>query len=680
MTIEAADGRSGDRGGHFRGDVEGLRAVAIGAVLLYHAGVAPLTGGYIGVDVFFVISGFLITGLLLREATRTGSVSFTAFYARRMKRLLPMTLLVLAVVVVASWLVMSPVDRKVIAWDVIAAALYVVNWRLAGQAVDYSALGAHASPVQHFWSLAVEEQFYIVWPLLVLLVAVACRGRSPARLRGSLAVVLGVLCAASLAYSIYLTHVEAGAAYFSTLTRSWELAVGGLVALCPRLRLPRRLGGILALVGIGLILVSIVDFNDDTRFPGAVALLPVLGTATVILVGSASTDTMVARVLSLPPLRHVGRVSYSWYLWHWPAIVFVTAWLGTLSTRLSVLVALLSYVPALLTYQLVENRFRHARVFVPRRAALALGTACTAGAVMIGAMSLYAAPTLPAASRAEAAGASELEHPVPQKSVTKLRPRPEDAPDDRGRMVDDGCILGQHETRSPACVYGDASSDTTVVLFGDSHAMQYFPALEPIAKRRHWRLVGLTKSACTPADVSTYNVQFKREYFECAKWREATLDRILHDEHPDLVITGNLATEPVMRDGRRLDSKEGAQEMREGYARTLRRVRDSGSQAVVLQDNPHPPWDVPSCVSQYPKKLDRCSFSTTEGLRYEPVDVAAVRQVEGVQLIDPTPVMCPNGTCAAVTGNVLIYRNGTHITATYMETLTDWLDRQLPVL
>ncbi|HSK82257.1 MAG TPA: acyltransferase [Rubrobacter sp.] len=232
----------------FRPDVEGLRAVAVAAVLLYHAGVPWAPGGYVGVDVFFVISGFLITGLLLRELEKSGTLSITRFYSRRAKRLLPMTVVVLAVVVAVSWPLFDPVRMEEVSLGVVASGLYVMNWLLAFRATDYFAAGMQASPIQHFWTLGVEEQFYLIWPTLLLGVAWWSR-RKGRNLRVTLAVVLGVVVISSLAYSIYSTEHEAGAAYFSTLTRGWELALGGVLALVPASaleRLPRWVAGALA--------------------------------------------------------------------------------------------------------------------------------------------------------------------------------------------------------------------------------------------------------------------------------------------------------------------------------------------------------------------------------------------------------------------------------------------------
>lgn len=666
----------------FRPDVEGLRAVAVLAVLGYHAGIVRLGGGYVGVDVFFVISGFLITGMLVREAERRGTVSAASFYARRAKRLLPLTVPVLVAVVVASWWVLSPVGGKSVFTDVIAAGLYVVNWRLAGQSVDYSALGADASPVQHFWSLAVEEQFYLVWPVVVIAVVLWCRYRHVA-LRPRLAAALGMLAAASFAYAVVQVADAAGAAYFSTLTRGWELAAGGLLALVPAAAFGRvrRFATPAAVLGLAAIAISIVGYSDDTPFPGTTALLPVLGTVAVIAAGTAVVDTAPGRLLSLPPVRYVGRISYSWYLWHWPAIALVTAWLGDLPPSQLAVVVLLSGIPAAISHHLVEDRLRHAKALARPRRALPLGLACTAVSVLVGLGALVAVPTVPLASPQQAIGAKALrDGDGVQRTARALAPVPAKAVQDDGQAQDDHCLVRQKETRTPGdCVYGDPDGDTTVVLYGDSHALQYFAAMNAIAKDRGWRLVALGKAACTPAQVSTYNSQFKREYSECDEFRDAAMRRI-DAEHPALVVTGNRATETVVEDGDRLTDDASADALRDGYVKTLDELRDTGAKVAVMQDNPRPPTDIPSCVSKSMRDLTDCAFAESEALDFEPVNSEAADEVPGVRLIDVAPMLCRDGTCPAVIGNVIVYRNDAHLTATYVRTLTTWLSHQLPTV
>jgi peptidoglycan/LPS O-acetylase OafA/YrhL len=667
----------------FRPDVEGLRAVAVGVVLLYHAGLPFARGGYVGVDVFFVISGFLITGLLLRELESTGTVSLARFYSRRAKRLLPLTVVVLATVVVLSWLMFSPVRRDSVSWDVVTAGLYVINWRLAGQAVDYFAVGLQTSPIQHFWTLAIEEQFYLVWPTLLLAVAWWCR-RKNRSFRPALVVALAFVATSSFAYGVYLTGQTAGPAYFSTFARGWELALGGLLALVPasRLGLYRPAAVALAWLGIGAILWSTVRFGDDTLFPGTAALLPTLGAVAIIAAGFTTTSSGPARLLTLAPVRHVGRISYSWYLWHWPFLVFAGELWGGLSAAEGLVVAAASWVPAVLTHHWVEQPFLRSRELTLRpHKALGLGAACTTVSVALGLLLFSTTPVTPEAPVEEVAGAEAVRKgDPPQKSVEAIRPRPSRADDDRSQMHADGCLLGKPDVTSPECVYGNPSSKTTVVLFGDSHAMQYFPALEEIAQKRDWRLVGLTKSACPPAEVSVRDRRFKEGNPKCDAWREYAIERIIEEERPSMIVTSSLNTYRVVEDEKLLGRKASARALEEGYVSTLRKLRRTGAPVVVMKDGPRPHRDIPECVFRHLRDLDKCAIPRSKGFDYYPADERAARRVEGAHLIDPTPILCNEKTCPAVVGDVLVYRNGAHLTATYARTLAPWLGERLPRL
>jgi peptidoglycan/LPS O-acetylase OafA/YrhL len=682
-TDRASAGRSkkSPRGG-FRPDVEGLRAVAVVAVLLYHAGLSFVPGGYVGVDVFFVISGFLITGLLLREIEKTGTLSIMRFYSRRAKRLLPMTVVVLATVVVLSWLLFSPVRMDEVSLDVIAAGLYVMNWLLAVQAADYFGAGLHASPVQHFWTLAVEEQFYLVWPALLLAVAWWCR-RTGRSLRLALAVVFAIVIIFSLAYSVYSTKHEAGAAYFSTLTRGWELALGGALALVPApyLQLPRVAVAVLASAGLTAIAYSAVRFSDDTLFPGYAALIPTLGTAAIITAGFASTSEMPVRLLTLAPVRHLGRISYSWYLWHWPPLVFAAALWGKLSAPEGLAVLAASYVPAVLTHRWIEKPFHHSETLTRQpRKALALGGACSASSVAMGLLLLALTPSIPKVSGNQVAGAAAIlggDRSL-QKSAVAVHPSPREAEKQRSRMYADGCHLAWPEAESPDCVYGNPSSETTVVLFGDSRAMHWFPALNKLAKEHNWRLVGLTKGACPPAEVSRYEAALSREYSECDAWRERTLKRIAEKERPSMVVTSMRNPYRVLEDGKWLGRGAGNKALEEGYASTLEKLRRTGAEVVVIKDIPHPHKDTPECVSEALDRLQDCAIPRSKAFNYPPVNARAAAKVEGVHFIDPTPVLCLEKSCPAVIGDALVYRNGAHLTPTYARTLAPWLGERLP--
>ena len=330
--VEGVRGRRTAETG-FRPDIEGLRAVAVLAVVLFHAGVPGVGGGFVGVDVFFVISGFLITGLLWREVSTTGTVRLGRFYGARARRLLPASATVGVIIVIVSAVLLPPLQARTVIDDGIASALYVGNYRFALQGVDYFAANLPPSPFQHYWSLGVEEQFYLVWPALIIGTAWLirrARRRTGAHATSSetpYLVVLALVGAVSFAVSLVATHVVPSVAFFSLPTRAWELAAGGLVALTAGQwrRLPARPAAIAGWAGLALILLACTRLGATTPYPGTAALLPVLGTALVIGAGCAAAAQGCGRVLALSPMRAVGRVSYSWYLWHWPVLLVLAA-------------------------------------------------------------------------------------------------------------------------------------------------------------------------------------------------------------------------------------------------------------------------------------------------------------------------------------------------------------------
>ncbi len=648
-------------------------------MLLCHAGLPIAGGGYVGVDVFFVISGFLITGLLLRELERTGTVSLVRFYARRARRLLPLLFVVLAVTVIGSRLLFSPVQGAEVSGDVVASAFYVVNWHFAAESVDYFAQGADPSPVQHLWSLAIEEQFYLVWPTLLLLVTMPffLRGFSP---RPVIAALIAVIAIASLVIGFQLTADQPNAAYFSTFGRAWELALGAALAVLGARRLPSAAALVLGWAGLVAIVLAVVIFDSTTPFPGLAALLPTLGAAALILAGtSAATRASSARLLSLRPVRYVGRISYSWYLWHWPALIFAAALWGPLSLWAGVAVVAASAVPTILSHHWVEEPLRRSTspLGSPRRA-LAAGAGCTAVAALAGLFLVWSQPTLRTAPSDEVPGAEALSsQPMPQKRAEAVAPNPLVAREDRSRMYDDGCLVGIGGTSSNKCEYGRHDSDRTMILFGDSQAMQYFPALERLAEVRGWRLITLAKAECPPAAVRVDSATNGREYRECEEWRERTLERIEKAEgRRTVLVTSNNDYSPLDDDGDPLQGKQRRRALQAGYVETLNRLQDAGIQAGVIKDQPSATVDIPSCVSKELHSLDACAFRRPHSKEDE-IDRRAAEEAPGVRLIDVTDKICPRGLCRAVIGNALVYRDRGHLSATFAATLAPSLEQRL---
>ena len=383
-----AGGRASVAANH-RDDIQGLRAIAVVLVVAAHAGVGFLGGGYVGVDVFFVLSGFLITGLLLHGAERRGYVSFFDFYVRRAKRILPAATLTLVVTTIASYHLLNYVRAKQVVWDSLWASFFFANVRFARQGTDYFTHGQPPSPIQHYWSLSVEEQFYFVWPALLALVlfAVALGSRSGARRRSRgepvitvwgvrrLVIVVAVVGAASLAWSVHYTGIDPTAAYFSTFARGWELALGAVLAIgATRVaRLPPRWRTRIGWLGLAAIGAAALTYSDATAFPGYAALLPTVGTAFVIAagLGTAQPRFGVGRALSTLPLRYVGDRSYAFYLWHWPVLVIAAQYTGhDLSVGVNLAFLLGAFLLSVVSYGLFENPIRRARWKVSWSAAL----------------------------------------------------------------------------------------------------------------------------------------------------------------------------------------------------------------------------------------------------------------------------------------------------------------------
>jgi peptidoglycan/LPS O-acetylase OafA/YrhL len=668
----------------FRPDVEGLRAIAVGLVLLYHAGLPSLSGGFVGVDVFFVISGFLITGLLVKEVQRTGTISLAGFYARRAKRLLPAAATVLATTVALTMVFIPRVSWEEIGGDIVASALYVVNWRLADRSVDYLAEDSEASPVQHYWSLAVEEQYYLVWPLVLLAVVFLLRKRGK-QLGNHLWIGLGLIAVPSFAWSVYYTMAEPPVAFFVTTTRMWEMAIGGAVALGAVwfTKLPQAVAVLLGWLGVAAIVTSAFVYDTSAEWPGYAAALPTLGTAAVIAAGFAAGRRGPIAVLGTRPFTWVGGLSYSLYLWHWPMIVAAASYWEGLTPAKGLAVALFSFVPAWLTLKYIENpiRFSSTTFKVPRNS-LKLGAVLSVTGVALGFGLVGVTAAVAGGGVVDAKGAAAIEGPPsafkPQKSAEAMVPDPLEATDDVPEAYDKGCQVDVLSAEPVACTYGDPDGDTTVTLVGDSKALQWISALDTIGKERGWRVVTYTKSACTFADVTIS--QDGKPYDSCTKWSLAVTSKLLQDQ-PDVVLTSQ-GRQKALKDPGNAQGGSSAEAMVEGMTARWSRLAKAGITVAVLRDNPYPPDEVGpvyKCVDANREDLAKCTFDRSDGEKQGggPVQLEAVKEAPGVELIDLNDYICPGEVCPPVIGDVLIYRQGSHLTKTYVDSLAPRLERAL---
>ena len=638
----------------FRPDIEGLRGIAILLVLLFHAGLPWTPGGFVGVDVFFVISGFLITGKLWRESQQPGGLNITRFYAWRIRRLLPAALVAVALISLVGLLLAAPLDRSELAADGAASALSLANMRFIGS-VDYFAATTSPSPFLHFWSLSVEEQFYLVWPALIVLLT--WRGGSSRRL--IVALLIGVV--ASFALSIWLTDTSPARAFYLLPTRVWQLGVGGLLALIGVAGTSRRAGAV-AWAGLAAVAIAGVALTAEMPYPGLAALLPTAG-AVALLYGGAAPSGPV-RLLAAAPLRFLGKISYSLYLWHWPLLVLPLMFLERALTGVEVVASVAAAIGvSWLSWRFVEQPFRYGDR--SRRAtswsAIRVGVA---GILSVALFTQGLAAALPSSAVAVQPTPSPSGSPVasdgPITLPADLTPSLASARDDEERLRGDGCLAFERVTTPPNCVYGVKGSAITIALVGDSHASHWFPAIEAIALERGWRLVTFVKVSCSFTTLVQRNLALKREYRECTAFNEATVAR-LNQIKPALTIIVNRRTfRPI---------EENITSALAGAALGEMVARIPGATAILV-DTPDPGRDVPACLSKHPSDIRACLFTQDDADNRE-IGIAerVAADVSGARLIDLTANICTEWPCSPISGSVLIYRDEDHMTATFSRSL-----------
>lgn len=671
---------------HFRQDIQGLRAIAVGLVVIYHLLPQSITGGFIGVDVFFVISGYLITSHLIKHPPRKPK-DFGTFWLRRIKRLIPASMLVLFTTVVAVRFLTPESFWRDNTFQAIASAFYSQNWYLLATSVDYLAEDNAPTAVQHYWSLAVEEQFYLVWPLLIAaLWWFAVRKRLiPKRF-----VLWGIslIVALSCAYSIYLTSVDPGVAYFSTFTRAWELALGAMVALVPAPRERFRssmAGATTAWIGLAGIVGSGMAYDSTTPFPGYQAALPVVGTALVIWVAATSRFSPTG-LLSSGPFRFIGDHSYSIYLWHWPIIVLLPFVSDTLGAMDLVAVAIATILLSMVTKKYVEDAFRKTlevstlvtplRFLVVATASVALVAAGVAGEAQkreeTASVSLEAAlnggvPCFGAAALADQS--ADCKYEADQELILS----PALAKVDKSDAYADGCWSNEPFEKKPKCTYG--TGKTKVALVGNSHAGHWLPALEKMARDRDWTITTYLVSRCNPTEAPLkFDAEGKSQ--GCADYGQWVLDQTAHGQF-DLIITSERQSVPVV--GHSMAMSESP--ARDGYDEYLDQWTASDTPIVVIRDTPFPGAtlkNIPDCVATATNANAECSGSVKEWEWMDPlVDAANRNSHPNVAVIDPTRYFCQDGVCPAVIGGVVVYFDASHITATYAETLVPYLESDL---
>ncbi|MFI8528330.1 acyltransferase family protein [Promicromonospora sukumoe] len=650
--------------GHtFRTDINGLRAIAVLAVVVYHAGIA-IPGGFTGVDVFYVISGYLISSLLLREVDRSGSVDLVEFWTRRMRRLVPALALVVTVTLVACLLILSPLVWGRLAWHGASAMLFVSNLLFPYQGQDYFSDSVTPSPYLHTWSLGIEEQFYIFWPLLILLaVAVARRTRVPAR--RMLQLLFAGTFVVSLATSAWLTATVPDWAFYILPTRAWEFAGAALVATLPWGRLAERsrlrptlLRALLGTAGFVLLALSFAFVHETDPFPGTVALLPVGGALLVLAAGSVSAPgTWVDRVLDLPVLQRLGDVSYSWYLWHWPFVVLTAAAVQDDAIWIKVLASLAALGAAFATYRWVENpiRFSGAMRSWRRTAAVTLVIGLAVGGITLG---------------TRAATSAVLEH-EPYATAVETRAQP----------ASYGCTdTTETTTGTEVCLLGDVTSTTTVLLLGDSHTMHWIPAFDAAATDAGLRLAVRWRHGCPAAEV---DVEQPTDRGSCSGFQAESL-RVVDDLRPDVVVISQAhiyGDRMLHADGSLMSEEEANSTWEQANDALFAHLTDVSSAVVAVKDNPRLDVDPLECLTRPWPGLGDCGMARADAERSNgdlPDISAGIWEKHGVTTWDGLwSETCDTQTCHVGDVSHPVYRDFHHLSAEYVLTQVRSVEKML---
>ena len=603
--------------------IQALRAFAAVLVVIYHAKIT--SGGYIGVDIFYVISGYLITGLLLRELENTGTLALKAFYLRRIKRLLPTSFFVLAITAITAWWLYPSTMRADLGRDIAAAGIYISNYLFAFWQMDYQNLSAIPPVVIHYWSLAVEEQFYLFWPFIIF--ALYKRGG-----RATVGKAIALITTASFLFSLYQTSVAPIWAFYSLPTRAWELGVGALLLYIPaRIKFSQNY----LWIALALFIYGTFQFRDNTPFPGTAALVPVIATA-ISIAAVHSWPRILNLIGNHRLVQWLGAISYPLYLWHWPLLVIPVVYLGRgLHIYERFFCVLATLLLADLTHRFIEEPLRHAKL--SPKTILRGGAIATTFSLVLS-FGIYSSHSDLIKLRDGTVF-----------SLTEVMQKP--------IVYDDGCHVNNGETTSPDCRYGVVGASKKIVLFGDSHAAQWMPTLEKMAREKNFELISLTKSACPgPAVVKVNTGEYKNS--DCSAWRDYAYKRITSIQPVAVIVAGM----------QHFDMPSGypdrASWWREGQRKTLAALRGSSPHIIYLSDTPHPNRDIPSCIAA--GKIERCNGSE----RSTPI------YTSGYQQINPTPWLCTR-TCPGVIGSTVVYRDASHLTVAMARSLSVELEKAL---
>lgn len=673
-----------------RTDIQALRALAVLSVVIFHLWPNRLTGGFVGVDVFFVISGFLITQHLLRDVAK-GTFSVISFWARRIRRLLPASITVLLFTALGIFLI-APRDLWP-TWisEIGSSAAYFENWALANNAVDYLAADNAASPTQHFWSLSVEEQFYFALPILIWLLVLSVGGKGFATISKSIIAMLSVIVLASLTIGIYLTFAEPVSSYFFTQVRAWQFGAGALLAACwsyvPQTRGYKQSSFI---VGIVLIVASSFLLDGAMAYPGYWALIPTIGA--ILALSSDIEMGPIAKMLAWKPIQFIGDVSYSIYLWHWPLIIFLPLVIGNLSTVAKLSIIAISFGLAWLSQKYIEQPFiNFGRSEGAKNYRAITGMAVACGALLFSSMTVSAhadesirvdlanqqktvnagLDCLGAASKAPDGVAC-----INPDLATTLLPSTELASHDSPSLLLPKFCQGTKASDSvpKPCNLTGKKSETKIALIGDSHSAQYMAPMLSLAMKNSWQVVSFSKGGCPLSYAErTHDVVLKAA---CKKWVKAAVKQ-LTTQGFDLVVTSQVS-------GTEWASGKTKANLyaQDGLVKIWKEINSRGVPVLVVKDNPRPIKASILCIQK--NKFDNfaaCQNSKKSAMLFDPQPGAVAKlNSKLTKLVDFTNVYCDATKCDAVIGGVIVNRDENHLTNTFSSTLAPYLELEMKSL
>ena len=651
----------------YRADIEGLRAAAILLVVASHAGIPWLAGGYIGVDIFFVLSGYLITGLLVQEIRSSGNIHLLAFFARRLRRLLPALLFMITCITCAAILLLPPLDHPDQAISARMATFWASNISFAFEKLEYFSPGADTNLFLHTWSLGVEEQFYLTWPFLILFFLGAFRWQGQQKKYKQLQYGMYGTILICLIFSIFLSYTKPIWGFYLMPSRAWQFALGALIFLkttnngesliastCMTASVRfRNISHVIGWFGFGLIIATSALLDRDTVYPGFWAILPSLGTALVLASGSISNCSGVHSILRLRSMQWLGRLSYSWYLWHWPVLLLGNT-IDGLNTTISQLILLaISLVLAIFSYRVVESPIRYH-----------IGLKQSPIKVFV------AAITLMGCSVAVSSGWLELSeswsNDPHMRRYIEVR---QDAP----IIYAMGCDDWFYSAGIRLCAFGENNAKHTAVLIGDSIVGQWFPAFNSAFNKPGWRVLVLTKSSCPMVDEPWFYERIGMEYKVCESWRDSALD-LLASLHPDIILMGSSSNYNFNK-----------LQWVSGTMRILDKLAPFTGQVIIMRPTYALGFDGPSCLArqqwrstflEMDSDCSQKSGSQKENLIYEWL-MQAARHYKNAFVLDMNGFICSENRCSAQHGDTIVYRDNMHLTAKFASTLGNPLSEMI---